>query len=424
MSISSPAGTAPNANASRASDHLTVMVIDDSLVFRGLASRWLMEVPAVGEVIKHSNAQDALKDLETSRPDVIILDVHMPGSDGFAILPIIISRLPGVPVILVTASTYENAELVAKAEASGAWQFLVKPSSTGGANTARDFRDRMIAAVLGAADGQRPKNKAPGRPAAQPRGTGAPGQRPVGRDAQGARSLSAPVGRATVAATQKPRAGPVSPQAQPNGGGDNLQTREFSRVAPRILAIGSSTGGPRALMEFVGDITQSCSNVPIVIVQHMPDAFTALLAEHLARKSGRESRRPEEGEVARPGVIYVAPGGRHLIVDEKDRYPVFRFDDGPQINFCKPAVDPMFESVASLYKAATLAVILTGMGQDGLVGAKAVASAGGSVIAQDEASSVVWGMPGVVARAGLSSAVLPLSKIGPTVSRLLRGERL
>ncbi len=411
MSPSARPATRPAA--SRPPSNLTVMVIDDSLVFRGLASRWLTEVPEVGDVIKHSCAQDALRDLQSAKPDVIILDVHMPGSDGFAILPTIVSMLPGVPVILVTAATYENDELVAKAEASGAWQFLIKPSSTGGANNAREFRDRMVEAVLGAAAGQRPASRAPsttrtGR-APQP---GRPARAPAVQ-----RPAAAPVRRGPAPA----RPGAARKQAAPEG--EALQTREFSNIVPRILVIGSSTGGPRALMEFVSDISTAVSNVPIVIVQHMPDTFTSLLSEHLARKSGLECRRPDEGEVARPGVIYVAPGGRHLLIDEKDRYPVFRFNDGEPINFCKPAVDPMFESAARLYKAATLAVILTGMGQDGLVGARAVATAGGSVIAQDEASSVVWGMPGVVARAGLASAVLPLNQIGPNVSRLLRGER-
>lgn len=424
MPMSTSAQAASAGKTSRSTDGITVMVVDDSLVFRGLASRWLSEVPDVSEVIKHGNAQDALKDLDTHRPDVIILDVHMPGSDGFAILPIILSRLPGVPVLLVTASTYENAELTAKAKASGAWKFLIKPSSTGGANNARAFRDNMVQAVLAASSGERSPEQTASRPNMPQRGASAG----AGRAAQStaaapaARAVPQPVRRAPPAAGRRPAtAQPAAAPAAASEGG--LETREFSKVVPRILAVGSSTGGPRALMDFIGDITKSCSNVPIVIVQHMPDAFTGLLADHLARKSGRECRRPDQGEVARPGVIYVAPGGRHLLLAEKDRYPVFHFDDGPPINFCKPAVDPMFESVATLYKAATLSVILTGMGQDGLVGARAVTTAGGSVIAQDEASSVVWGMPGVVARAGLASAILPLGEIGPRVSRLLGGER-
>ena len=423
MPISTSAQATQAGKTSRAPDGITVMVVDDSLVFRGLASRWLSEVPNVSEVIKHSNAQDALKDLETRQPNVIILDVHMPGSDGFAILPVILSRLPGVPVLLVTASTYESNELTAKAKASGAWQFLVKPSSTGGANNARVFRDNMIAAVLAAASGESSPVNAASKPNTHQRGSSGFAGR-ASQSAPAAREAPRPVRRAPPATAQRPAtAGTAAPEANTGGADGGLQTREFSKVVPRILAIGSSTGGPRALMDFIGDITKSISNVPIVIVQHMPDAFTGLLADHLARKSGRECRRPEEGEVARPGVIYVAPGGRHLLLAEKDRYPVFQFNDGPAINFCKPAVDPMFESVAALYKTATLSVILTGMGQDGLVGARAVATAGGSVIAQDEATSVVWGMPGVVARAGLASAILPLGEIGPRVSRLLGGDR-
>jgi two-component system chemotaxis response regulator CheB len=155
----------------------------------------------------------------------------------------------------------------------------------------------------------------------------------------------------------------------------------------------------------------------------MPAMFTTILAEHLARASARPAREAVDGEPIRPGTIYVAPGGRHLRVAAHNGGPVVALDDGPLINFCRPAVDPLFASAARVYGSAALAVILTGMGQDGAQGAGAIATAGGSVIAQDEATSVVWGMPGTAAHAGVCSAVLPLDQIGPKLLRMFCGER-
>jgi two-component system chemotaxis response regulator CheB len=155
----------------------------------------------------------------------------------------------------------------------------------------------------------------------------------------------------------------------------------------------------------------------------MPPTFTTILAEHLARASGRRAHEPEHGERVVAGNIYVAPGGRHMRVVRREGHPVIALDDGPLVNFCRPSVDPLFSSAASIWGAWILAVILTGMGSDGTRGATDVVRAGGSVIAQDEATSVVWGMPGSVANAGVCSAVLPLDQIAPKVVRLFGGER-
>jgi two-component system, chemotaxis family, protein-glutamate methylesterase/glutaminase len=155
----------------------------------------------------------------------------------------------------------------------------------------------------------------------------------------------------------------------------------------------------------------------------MPPTFTTIFAEHLARASGRPAREAEDGEPINAGKIYVAPGGRHLRIARRNGTAVVSLDDGPQINFCKPAVDPLFASAAEAWGEWNLAVVLTGMGTDGARGAGEVVAAGGSVIAQDESSSVVWGMPGAVAQAGLCSAVLPLEQIAPKIVRLFSGDR-
>ena len=187
--------------------------------------------------------------------------------------------------------------------------------------------------------------------------------------------------------------------------------------------IGSSTGGPQALNAFVGRLNGVIEQAPVLVVQHMPPTFTAILAEHLARASGRPAAEAVHGEPIVAGRIYIAPGGRHMRVARRDGAATITLDDGGLINFCKPSVDPLFSSAAEVWGAKNLAIVLTGMGTDGTNGAADVVAAGGSVIAQDEATSVVWGMPGSVAHAGVCSAVLPLDEIAPKTVRLFAGAR-
>ena len=180
---------------------------------------------------------------------------------------------------------------------------------------------------------------------------------------------------------------------------------------------------PRTLTALVAAFGASIDRVPVLITQHMPPTFTTILAEHLARASGRPTREAIDGEPLVPGSIYIAPGGRHMLVARRNNQASITIDDGPQVNFCKPAVDPLFSTAAQVFGGATLAVVLTGMGSDGTRGAQAIVAAGGSVIAQDEATSVVWGMPGHAAQAGVCAAVLPLGEIAPKLTRLFAGDR-
>jgi two-component system chemotaxis response regulator CheB len=193
--------------------------------------------------------------------------------------------------------------------------------------------------------------------------------------------------------------------------------------APRVLVIGSSTGGPQALNAILGHIGTVIEHAPVLITQHMPPTFTAILAEHLERVAKRPVHEGKDGEAIQSGSVYLAPGGKHMSVARRDGTAVIAIDDGPLVNFCKPAVDPLFSSAATVWGAKVMALVLTGMGSDGLAGAKEIVAAGGAVMAQDEASSVVWGMPGQVAMAGLCSAVLPINEIAPRLSRLFAGDR-
>jgi two-component system chemotaxis response regulator CheB len=190
-----------------------------------------------------------------------------------------------------------------------------------------------------------------------------------------------------------------------------------------VLLIGASTGGPQALNTIMSRIGSIIDTVPVLVTQHMPPMFTTILAEHLGRSAERPAREAVDGEPIRAGIIYVAPGGRHMRVAQHNGAAAIALDDGPLVNFCRPAVDPLFASAANVYGCGALAVILTGMGTDGALGAGDIAAAGGSVIAQDEATSVVWGMPGSAAHAGVCSAVLPLDEIAPKLLRIFAGER-
>jgi two-component system chemotaxis response regulator CheB len=199
--------------------------------------------------------------------------------------------------------------------------------------------------------------------------------------------------------------------------------RAFGHQVPRVLLIGSSTGGPQALMALVADLGPVIDRYPVLITQHMPPTFTTILAEHLGRASHRPAHEAVDGEIIKAGQIYLAPGGRHMRVVRHGAEAHIALDDGPAVNFCKPAVDPLFTSAIDIWQGSILALILTGMGSDGMRGGKEIVAAGGSVIAQDEATSVVWGMPGAAANAGICAAVLPLDQIAPKLVRLFSGDR-
>ena len=188
--------------------------------------------------------------------------------------------------------------------------------------------------------------------------------------------------------------------------------RPFAPVLPRVLLIGASTGGPQALTKLIAPLDAITDSAPVLITQHMPATFTTIFAEHLSRASAKPVREAADGEPALAGTVYVAPGGRHMRVTRRDGNAVIVLDDGAPVHFCKPAVDPLFSSAAEVWGSWNLALILTGMGIDGTAGAADIVAGGGSVIAQDEATSVVWGMPGSAVDAGVCSAVLPLEQIG------------
>ena len=366
---------------------LRVMVVDDSVVIRGMISRWLGSEPDIVVAASLRTGLDAVNQIERVNPDVAVLDIEMPDLDGISALPLLLAKKRNLIVIMASTLTRRNAEISFKALSLGASDYIPKPESTREPGAAEAFRHDLVQKI---------------------RQFGAKVRR------------TAPVSPAGPLAPVLDRGMSRAPQAQvvvP------LLRRNFSAQNPRVLLVGSSTGGPQALMSLVGEIGAVIDRFPVLITQHMPPTFTTILAEHLARASHRPAREAIDGEVVRAGQIYLAPGGRHMRVARHGTEAVIALDDGPPVNFCKPAVDPLFTSAIDVWQGGTLALVLTGMGSDGMRGGKDIVAAGGSVIAQDEASSVVWGMPGAAAHAGICAAVLPLGQIAPKLVRLFSGDR-
>lgn len=384
--------------SSRETGPLRVMIVDDSVVIRGLISRWVGAEHDMEVAASLRTGLEAVNQLERINPDVAVLDIEMPELDGISALPKLLAKKRDLVIIMASTLTRRNAEISFKALSLGAADYIPKPESTREASAADIFHHDLIQKIrhLGARLRRKPAVASPPLAPASP-----------------APALRAP----SVARSAAPAPAPAAPSS------GALTTRAFSTQVPKVLLIGSSTGGPQALMALVADLGPVIDRVPVLVTQHMPPTFTTILAEHLARSSRRPAAEAVDGELVKPGRIYLAPGGKHMRVARSGGDTVIALDDGPAVNFCKPAVDPLFTSAIDVWHGNILSVILTGMGSDGMRGGKDIVAAGGSVIAQDEASSVVWGMPGAAANAGICAAILPLNQIGAKVNRLFAGDR-
>ena len=360
-------------------DVARVMICDDSAVIRAAIARILDSDPAINVVARVGNGQAALDALKLHSVDVVVLDIEMPVMDGMTALPALLRADPGVKVIMASTLTTRGADIAMRALRLGAADYVPKPSSAGignGVGVDRNFGADLIEKVKGLARLRRRTAPVGGLTGREP------GTRMAARAAW-----------TLAAAPRKPA---------------------------NLLAIGSSTGGPNALFTLIPALGDKL-RVPIVLTQHMPATFTAILAEHITKLGGMPCREARHGEVLRAGEIVLAPGDRHLLVHRRGASLICEVSDTPQENFCRPAVDPMLRSACAATDGAMLVVMLTGMGQDGLIGTRMVVQAGGAAIAQDEASSVVWGMPGAIARESLAHLVLPLAQIGGRTRAMLGG---
>ncbi|MGE5516522.1 MAG: protein-glutamate methylesterase/protein-glutamine glutaminase [Bacteroidota bacterium] len=374
---------APSPAAGNA-DQVRVMLVDDSAVVRGLVTRILEEDRGIAVVASVGNGQMALSALERQDVDVIVLDIEMPIMDGMTALPKLLATDPGVRIIMQSTLTLKGADISMRALEMGAADYIPKPTATRDLAGGMDFKTELLSKVkaLGQARRRDPNRKV--RPG---------------------------VSTALRPATPAPRPSALHPAGPP-------QLRTAVAEVPDVIAIGSSTGGPQALFNLLGTMRAGTVKQPILITQHMPATFTTILAEHISRVSGWDAKEGVDGEVIKGGRVYIAPGDFHMLVEVKGTDKIIRLSKNPPENFCRPAVDPMLRSISAAWGKRVLVAILTGMGSDGAKGGQVVVQGGGTVIAQDEATSVVWGMPGAAANAGICSAVLPLPEIAPWMIKL------
>jgi two-component system chemotaxis response regulator CheB len=350
---------------------IRILVVDDSVVFRRLVSDELGRDPELEVAGTAANGRIALAKLGQLSPDLVILDLAMPEMDGLQALKELRKTYPRLPVIMFSSLTERGAEATLEALALGATDYFTKPTDVGGLDgSLRVIREQMIPMIKALCAPLRQKAPAPSAP---PHGLAA---------------VKASLGTGSV----------------------------------RVVAIGASTGGPNALSEIFTKLPADFP-VPILIVQHMPPMFTRLLAERLTAQSPIRVQEASSGSLLKPGDAWVAPGDHHMIVVRDGVHHRLLVHQDPPENSCRPAVDVLLRSVAQSFGADSLTVILTGMGQDGLRGCEAVRGAGGQVLAQDEPTSVVWGMPGYVAGAGLADRVLPLAMIGSEIVQRVRSGR-
>jgi two-component system, chemotaxis family, protein-glutamate methylesterase/glutaminase len=366
-----------------------VLVVDDSAVARGLIARWLENSGDIVVKATAANGEGALAMARAFDLDVVVLDIEMPGMDGLEALPKLLAIAPHLQILMASTLTERNADISLQALELGAADYVAKPSSRGLASSS-DFEAELVSKAKALAV----------RARALRQGGDAPRQAPgflaatdVGRPAPGRRTNS-----------------PVVLPTPRRGG----------RLSPEILALGSSTGGPQALFGLLNELAKPFP-LPIVITQHMPTTFTPILAKHITRLTGFEAGEAQDGESLKPGQVYVAPGDFHLEVVRDGNILRARITNDDPENFCRPAVDPMFRSIARATGDRNICVVLTGMGRDGAMGARVIHEAGGIVMAQDEASCVVWGMPRAVAEAGVAELIAPVDALASRIMAICKG---
>ena len=363
------------------------MVVDDSVVIRGLIKRTLGSHSGLNVVSMAGNGQAAVDKLQALPVDVIVLDIEMPVMDGITALPKLLAVDPDVKIIIASTLSTRNADISIRCLEAGAADYIPKPTSArdiGGTGEDIDrFGRELVEKVVTLGRIARRNRPTPLRRGGHPPRRGGP-----------------------------PTRDPTAPRL--------VVTRPLNAVRPDVVAIGSSTGGPHALKRFLGNLAAPFK-LPILITQHMPPTFTNIFAKHLAAQTRMACAEAVDGEAVVGGRVYIAPGDFHMVVECRGAQRFIRLNQRAPENFCRPAVDPLFRSIADAYGRRALAIVLTGMGCDGLIGARELTNAGGMLVAQDEHTSVVWGMPGAVAEAGLCNAVLPLDGLADLVTKIVAG---
>lgn len=351
---------------------IRVLIVDDAVVIRRMLSSVIEKDPQLEVVGVAANGRIALQKILQCNPDLITLDVEMPEMDGITTLREIRKTHPHLPVIMVSTLTERGAVTTMEALSAGATDYVTKPANVGKIMEGLELMEQQLLPKIRAICAHQ-------LPAAEPE------YRPTKSQA-----VQSPPALRPAAAT--------------------------SRTSIECVTIGTSTGGPNALHDVFSNLPVALP-VPIFVVQHMPPVFTAMLAERLGKCGPTVFHEGADGMEALPGHAYLAPGGKHMIVKREGTRVVVRLNEEPAENSCRPAVDPLFRSLAKVYGRNLLAVVMTGMGQDGLRGCQVLSEKGASIFVQDEASSVVWGMPGCIAHAGIADALVPLKDIAREIDR-------
>ncbi len=345
------------------------MVVDDSSLIRGVITRMLYKknIKVVASSSDGSEAIEVLKAIaknNTNYPDIITLDIEMPNMDGLTALPKILELSPKSKVIMISSITQKGAEVTIKALDRGASDFIPKPIE--GEASLKEFEEQLISKVY---------------------------------------ALSGFGDMQTMDVKEK---------------AFNLKPVPLF-LKPQAIAIASSTGGPQALGRLFENLKGANINLPFFITQHMPPSFTKMFADQLKTISGLKVFEAHDNQKVEKGEVYIAPGDYHMVVEKKESDIVIRIMQTPPENFCRPAADPMFRSIAKIYGKSVIVVILTGMGQDGLLGAREISDLGGIVLAQNKSTSIVWGMPRAVAEAGICSKVGTVPTLAECIKKLCSG---
>ena len=371
-------------------EKVRVLIVDDSAVMRKIIASALQKDSAIEVVGFASNGLQAIEAIKTYSPDVMTLDIEMPEMDGLTALREIRKTNKYLPIIMFSSLTHKGAQAAVMALTAGASDYVGKPATSAGSvdGAFKVLETELIPKIIGLA--KRVKSR----------------QARESSSAEVKLPSAPPIPRIVSGSTPEP----IKEKAAPT---TSLQS--IIPVKPvQAICIGVSTGGPMALMQIFSQIATPLT-VPIFIVQHMPPSFTALLAARLSAAGVMNVKEAEEGEIAVAGNGYIAPGGFHMTLERSGTKAIIHLNTEPPENSCRPAVDVLFRAAAEVYGGGVLAVMLTGMGYDGLKGSQAIAAKGGQIIAQDEATSVVWGMPGAVVQAGLANAILPIEKMSEEI---------
>ena len=381
---------------------VSVLVVDDSGFFRKRLTEILTSSGQIKVVGAATNGREGVELAEKLRPDVITMDYEMPVMDGISAVREIMRKHP-IPVLMFSSLTYEGARVTLDALEAGAVDFLPKNFE----EIARDnsqLQKILIERILDVAR-SRPGNRSPAPSRAEPSAPASRAPEPAGRP------------RPEPAPRQRPDT--RAPAASAGSPGDTEAPRRHGRRGPAkhyaVVGIGTSTGGPVALQRVL-TVLPATFPAPIVLVQHMPASFTPAFAERLNKLCRIEVRQAEDGEVLRPGLALLAPGGKQMMVENRGGQPRIRILPGDERLNYKPCVDVTFGSLARSFPGKTLGVILTGMGSDGKEGCRMMKQSGSDIWSQDEKSSVIYGMPMAVAKAGLTDEVLSLDEIGPRLA--------